>query len=842
MLATILLIFPALTQAPGQEPVYEDTVLKLPHAFDYKEILAELSDFRRLTQLPLPGERGLQFSSWDRASGAGPAAAEAWYANQDSGQFLREETGASGATEYVLVETDGPGWTTRIWAAEPSGDLLFYVDGAAEPALRIPFQDLCSGATAPFFAPLSGVSGGGWNCYVPLPFQERLKVTSTAADLTYQINVRLLPPSCSVPSLSAALLAANAAELKLTAEIVGDVRLSPPVDRASMTAGTITARRPMKMEFRSFGTLRAFDLWIKNWSQLQDPDAALRAVRIQVTLDGAAEPQIDVPLSEFFGAGPSAIPYAGYAFGVRSAGAFYCRLPMPFTDGMLIKLVSDGGEPLVVRAEMAVDVTVSGPLRLHAAYHQSGPLATQPRSDYRVLQAEGPGRFVGCALTVLNPTRTWWGEGDEKVYVDDEAFPSTFGTGTGDYFGYAAGSNEIFSHPFHSQVRCDGPGNHGYTTVNRFQLADHVPFQKDFRFDFEVWHPEDVQVEFRSTAWWYAPAAAGDGMPALPSHADREPAPAPALAVFRVPGVIEAERLRPMLQAGLGRIRNQDMGGFGKDWSGEQQLWWTGGTPGATLTLPFRVANAGEQRLLARFTKTPGSARVALYLDGAQVRASYDLYADDVVADAPLDLGVHDLSAGAHMFNVHILGANDAAAPTFMVGLDYLALEPATTSLKAPESLHSLSAPALEGGSVSLQDFAGQAVLVVNVASECGYTPQYAGLQQLHEKLSGRGFAVLGFPSNEFGGQEPGDAAQIREFCDSKYGIGFPLFAKVEVKPGAGQSPVYEFLTRGGDVPNWNFCKYLIGKDGTVLGFYPSKIAPDDPGLLADIEKALAAD
>ena len=146
----------------------------------------------------------------------------------------------------------------------------------------------------------------------------------------------------------------------------------------------------------------------------------------------------------------------------------------------------------------------------------------------------------------------------------------------------------------------------------------------------------------------------------------------------------------------------------------------------------------------------------------------------------------------------------------------------------------------LDGTQADLGAFRNTVTLVVNVASECGFTPQYAGLQKLHDELSGRGFAVLGFPSNEFGGQEPGSPDQIKTFCERNYGVTFPLFAKGETKPGAGQSPVYAFLTRSGDVPTWNFCKYLVGKDGEVRGFFPSNVGPEDRDLRKAIDDALA--
>jgi glutathione peroxidase len=154
-------------------------------------------------------------------------------------------------------------------------------------------------------------------------------------------------------------------------------------------------------------------------------------------------------------------------------------------------------------------------------------------------------------------------------------------------------------------------------------------------------------------------------------------------------------------------------------------------------------------------------------------------------------------------------------------------------------SLYSLHAPDLDGHDVALSRFADQVTLVVNVASECGFTPQYRGLQALHAELAPRGFAVLGFPSNEFGAQEPGSAADIRAFCDQQYRVTFPMFARTETKGGAGQSPVYTLLGESGKLPNWNFCKYLIGRDGQAFAFFPPQVTPDSRELRDAIVTAL---
>jgi len=157
---------------------------------------------------------------------------------------------------------------------------------------------------------------------------------------------------------------------------------------------------------------------------------------------------------------------------------------------------------------------------------------------------------------------------------------------------------------------------------------------------------------------------------------------------------------------------------------------------------------------------------------------------------------------------------------------------------KVPVSLHELTLNTLEGKPQPLAAYKGKVVLAVNVASECGFTPQYAGLQKLYTDLKDRGLVILGFPCNQFGGQEPGTAAQIETFCQKNYGVTFPLFEKVEVK-GAGQAPVYAFLTAKHGEPAWNFHKYLVGKDGQVIQAFSSKVAPDSAELKAAIEAAL---
>jgi glutathione peroxidase len=152
----------------------------------------------------------------------------------------------------------------------------------------------------------------------------------------------------------------------------------------------------------------------------------------------------------------------------------------------------------------------------------------------------------------------------------------------------------------------------------------------------------------------------------------------------------------------------------------------------------------------------------------------------------------------------------------------------------------------IDGKDVKLADYQGKVLLIVNVASKCGLTPQYAGLQDLYEKYKDKGLVVLGFPANEFGAQEPGTNAEIKQFCTSKYDVSFPMFSKIVVK-GQGIHPLYQFLTSKETNPEfageigWNFAKFLVGRDGKVIDRFDPRTAPDDAKLVAAVERALAA-
>jgi glutathione peroxidase len=177
---------------------------------------------------------------------------------------------------------------------------------------------------------------------------------------------------------------------------------------------------------------------------------------------------------------------------------------------------------------------------------------------------------------------------------------------------------------------------------------------------------------------------------------------------------------------------------------------------------------------------------------------------------------------------------------TLLAALAAVATVPAAGAPACPPLLgHSL--PRLQDEQpVNLCGFAGRVLLVVNTASRCGYTPQYKGLAALHRRYGGRGLTILGFPANDFGGQEPAANAEVARFCENQFDVQFPMFAKSVVVPGPRRNPLYAALAeRTGVSPGWNFHKYLISRDGQQVTSFPSAVEPEDPGLMKAIERLL---
>lgn len=637
-------------------------VAQEPVRIDYGTLLMSLVDPDWLWFPPPPGTRCVQFSSYDRGSDAG-AGAPGWYANDDRGKYLRVVE-RDGSQEFVMVDVQGPGCVARIWSANPSGVLHFDIDGAR--VWSVDFAALCSGRVEGVPEPLAGVRSKGGNCHLPIPFGKSLVVSSTAADLYYQVDVVSYPKAWAVDSFTPQLLAAEAKTLDLVRSDL--VTLSADAsDRAVDEGGGPVRLEPGRVVDDVF-------VFVQPGPKVEDLGRALQSVRLLVRC--GTETTVDVPITDFF-CGSEWRPWQSRRLGIGPDLAGYCYWRMPMPDGGSVALVREDPD-LDVAFRLEVDHSPlhgENPLLFRANYHLVKGTPTRPFSDHVVLDAKGQGRFVGCSLLVRNPSRIWWGEGDEKFTVDGEAFPSWFGTGTEDYFGYAWCDPTRFQSPFHAQVRCDGPMNFGFTQLHRTHMLDSVPFQESFRFDLERWHwVGDTTIDYATVAYWYGVPGAGSGLPPVPPFAERVLERLSGPPVFVAENALEGEDLR-IVGCDAGTHEVQDIGIYERMFSRDKHRWWRNGAPGQALVLAVPVAAAGRYRVTAAFVLANDFGIVQLSLGGQRLGEPVDGYQEQIGSTGPVVLGEVTLPAGDAELRLELTGKNTAAKPSHMVGLDYLRLE-----------------------------------------------------------------------------------------------------------------------------------------------------------------------
>ncbi len=633
-----------------------------------RALLAEMTDLRRLAELPDPPFTCRQFSSYDRAS-VSPADPEKWFANADVGQYLRVDE-RDGRKEFVLMDAEGPGAIVRIWSANPKGTLRIYLDGAAEPALAGAMADLLGGRFPGLPEPLGHPASAGWNLYFPIPYARHCVVTSDEGGFYYHVNYRTYPPGTPVTTFTRAELDALAADIRAVAERLADPRSAGVAPAGAETATQITDLPPgdvLPIRLAAPGAIRGLQVQV----DAGDRAAALRKLLLTIEFDG--EITVACPLGDFFGAGFGPQPYAGLPLGVTADGTLWSHWIMPFRRGALVAIHNKGDAPALVNLAVAAGLYEWTPrtMYFHAGWRVSRDVPTRPFIDWNYVTLRGTGVLVGAAFTIANPYKQWWGEGDEKIYIDGEEFPSHFGTGTEDYYGYAWCCPQPFTHAYHAQPRCDGPANYGRTSVNRWHILDRIPFERSLRFDMELWHwvANGRVPEMAVVAYWYGRpgALSNHGMPIA---SDLAGVVLPPYVAPRVPGALEGEELKIVSQTGT--AVPQELG----DTSNDRQLWWRDAKPGDRLVLELPAPAPGHYRVLARFVGAPDYGVFKLMVNDVPVREPIDLFRDGVVVGPETQLGEFDLAA-QNTLTVEIVGANEKARPAYMFGLDYLKLEPA---------------------------------------------------------------------------------------------------------------------------------------------------------------------
>ena len=496
----------------------------------FESLLKEMADLESVARLPRPSYRLRQQSSYDRASRT-PDEPEGWFANRDFGQFIRiEENG--GRREWVILEHEGPGALVRYWMtdkraidkqARVNGTVRIYFDGARTPAVQGHMIDLFngSGAVPPPFAHRSLASAVS---YLPLPFAHGCKVTLDEPPLYYILTYRAYAAGTKVKTFSMQDLAAARAALNETGRALLGTPEAADGKRASLErevppGGEVALDLPPGP-----AAVRELSLWLASY---QEPQVT-RSMVVTMEFDGGQT--VWCPAGDFFGTGIGLNPFEDRYRTVTADGRMTARWPMPYRKSARLRLVNCGAQPVTIKLAVAADPWRwdDRSMYFHANWRRQYPLKTRPFSDWNLVEVQGRGVYAGDTLTVWNPGSGWWGEGDDKTWVDGDAFPSLFGTGTEDYYGYAWGGRNraFYEHPFHAQVRVQhynktwperapfAPDTSGYSTETRSRSLDRIPFESSLRQDLEVWNGVDCAMEYNVATYWYGrPGARSNRVP-----------------------------------------------------------------------------------------------------------------------------------------------------------------------------------------------------------------------------------------------------------------------------------------------------------------------------------------
>lgn len=578
-------------------------------------LLEEMTNRDLKSEYPSPYFTCKQFSSYDRAT-VSPNN-KSWFANWDRSMFVRIDT-IKGKKEYVLMDTDGPGAIVRFWmtfGGENSGKgiLRIYFDNESVPTIEgNPFDILSRGALVG--APLStSVSDStqfamrGHNLYLPLSYKKHCKIVYQSDNIKdpgaktggeavyYNIDYRTYQKGTNVITYSPLELEKYKNILQITQDKLENRTVDLPKDsKRSALKGKIGAGKSLELSINErSGAIRGLTFKVKATNLEQ----ALRSTVLEITFDGKTT--IKCPIGDFFGAGYKVRFTNTYYTKVTNDSLFSCFWVMPFKKECKIKLVNLGNQLVeITKGEITIAPYHwdSNTMYFSAAWKQYTHLATGEMKnqegnggpfDMHYLDLKGKGVYMGDGICIFNIVYAWWGEGDEKIYVDNEKFPSFIGTGTEDYYGYAWCRPEKFSnHPFIAQP--DGSGNFvpGYSVNIRLRGLDGVSFSQALRFDMEMWHWTRAIINFSHVNYWYIKPVY-----AIESPSDLKDATEPV--ALKREDIVSPVVTNDTIEAENLILENKTGGDFyyanniHKGWSGNMQMAWEGAKPSDKLTLSF---------------------------------------------------------------------------------------------------------------------------------------------------------------------------------------------------------------------------------------------------------------
>jgi len=492
----------------------------------YTDIANRLIDLQYLATLPEPGITTKEFSSYDRAStyNAATDAYVNWFANAD----------ASGTVNgNLLAEMSRPGVIWVCWAASSSGSLMpTYFNGAGNPSTNLTFEDLFGGI-APFnYSKLSyHCPTAGGDCYVPIPYSSSCRITGR--NDYFHFCYTSFPANAVLPTWQSGSTEEKATLTRINNFLANNIGTDPAgarpgeiteIDTIRIGSG-VGAVSTIKILRGGPGVITALKVKASNVTtgNRTIDRVKLRELSLRIFWDNDVTPSVWAPLGDFFGTAFGYNPYKSVPLGM-TASEFYSYWYMPYKDSAKIQLLNDGStaDTVIFTIVHSAVQNINNLARFHAKWHRDFLLPTRTDRnqsanggcvDWTVCKVTGRGRYVGTMQCDHNPNGGWWGEGDEKFFVDGEKFPSWFGTGNEDYFGYAWGAEDTFTRSFNNQPFVQGEQ---MASLNRFHIPDQIPFQTSFEGCIEKYFPNSAPDLRAVTAYWYMAPGGTDPYLQLP--------------------------------------------------------------------------------------------------------------------------------------------------------------------------------------------------------------------------------------------------------------------------------------------------------------------------------------
>jgi hypothetical protein len=630
------------------------------------DLLIEMTDRIELAKWPKHNYKLLQASSYDRKSVSSDK--KGWFANGDNSQYVRVDTTGNGI-EYVLMEDEGPGAIVRFWSAWhakhfSNGTLRFYLDGnlAIEGAIDEVISNNKLFGKAFSFTSAKFFEHGNWYCghnlYFPITYGKSCRITYQKATynandiLYYNINYRKYDKGISVETFNGNKLD------KGLVDLVGRILLNPwDIKGTSLVEKNVIIKPRDSYNLVLTGEKCIKKFRVKFESKLIEQE--LRKILVEIKFDG--KPTVWAPIGELFATSYKINTNKTWMHHTTNEAELNLSYPMPFQNEVeiLFKNLSDK-KITIAEVELVSDKFKwdDRSLYFHADWKKFYDVNTNNKIDLNYIEIDGKGKFAGDVLSLYNDSFMWWGEGDEKIYVDGEKFPSHFGTGTEDYYGYAWCSVVKFETPFISQPSGDGNRSPGLTVNTRWRNLDCIPFRKSYKMDMELWHWGRTKMDYSPTVFWYGSKQAKSNNTRNIEWINQP---------IKFDNVYEGEALE-LESISKGKVIPEAFLSY--SWSGRNHLLWKNFQKNDELVVSFHSERFRVGKLKTIFTIAKNYPVIDLYFNGVKVQENIDLYSSETKLKTFVTKKDYVMKKGKNYFKIVVKSLNKKANSNLAVGFD----------------------------------------------------------------------------------------------------------------------------------------------------------------------------